>query len=103
SNGTISGFSGSGAVYTFTVTATGQGTVTVNVPAAAAADAATNPNTASNTLSWIYDSVAPSVVLSGGATGSTNVAAHSVTATFSESVTGFTAGDVVVSNGTISV
>ncbi|WP_375338624.1 Ig-like domain-containing protein [[Phormidium] sp. ETS-05] len=32
-NGTVSGFSGSGSTYTFTVTPTSQGTVTVNVPA----------------------------------------------------------------------
>ncbi|GAB2866396.1 T9SS type A sorting domain-containing protein [Hymenobacter ruber] len=47
SNGTISGFSGSGATYTFNVTPTTPGTATtVNVPANVAQDAAGNFNTA---------------------------------------------------------
>src|SRR5438552_17953874 len=57
-NASVSNFSGSGAVYTFDVTASGQGGVSVRVPAGVADDGA-NGNTASNTLSWPYDSVAP--------------------------------------------
>ncbi|MBC3789513.1 Ig-like domain-containing protein, partial [Spirosoma utsteinense] len=45
-NGTLSGFSGSGTTYTFNVTPSANGTVTVNVPANVAQDAAGNGNTA---------------------------------------------------------
>src|SRR5207244_1597346 len=86
----VSNFSGSGAVYTFDVTASGQGGVSVSVAASAAQDGAGNNSSASNTLSWTYDSVAPTVSLTGGTTGSTATAAYTITATFSESVTGFT-------------
>src|SRR5262249_58989914 len=79
----------------------GQGLVSVNVGAGVAADAATNPNTASNTLSWTYDSVSPSVTLTGGGSGSTNTATYSVTATFSEDVSGFVVGDVSATNATV--
>src|SRR5262249_8176268 len=79
----------------------GQGLVSVNVGAGVAADAATNPNTASNTLSWTYDSVSPSVTLTGGGSGLTNTAAYSVTATFSEDVSGFVVADVSATNATV--
>ena len=51
-----------------------------------AADLRPTPTLVSNTLSWIYDTVPPTVVLSGGGSGSTNVATFSVTAQFSETV-----------------
>jgi hypothetical protein len=103
-NGTVTAgsFSGSGASYSFTVTPTGQGAVTVNVGAGVAQDAATNPNTASNTVSVTFDTVAPSVTLSTTSASPTNVSPIPVTATFSESVTGFTAAGVTVTNGTVT-
>src|SRR2546422_11535901 len=58
-NASVSNFSGSGAVYTFDVAASGQGGVSVSVAASAAQDGAGNNSSASNTLSWTYDSVAP--------------------------------------------
>ena len=92
-----------GDTYTFDVTANSDGAVTVEVPAASAVDAANNGNTASNQLSWIYDATAPTVTLSGGGSGSTNTATFGVTAQFSETVFGFTAGDVDTSaNATVS-
>ena len=42
------------------------------------------------------------MTLSGGGSGTTNTATFGVTAQFSETVTGFTAGDVTVANGTVS-
>jgi bacillolysin len=54
SNGSVSGFSGSGTSYAFNVTPTAPGTVTVNVAANKAHDAAGNGNTAAPTLSRIY-------------------------------------------------
>jgi len=50
-NGTVTGITAvSATVYTLAVTPTGAGDVSITVPAAAAQDAASNPNTASNTL-----------------------------------------------------
>jgi hypothetical protein len=55
SNASVSGFTAvDGDTYTFTVTATTSGPVTVQVLANKANDAALNPNTASNILSWTY-------------------------------------------------
>jgi len=45
------------------------------------------------------DTTAPTVALSSAASEPTNVSPFSVTATFSESVTGFALGDIVVGNG----
>ena len=79
------------------------GTVVAAVPAGGAVDAAGNANAAStstdNTVT--YDAAAPTVVLSGGASGTTGVATHAVTAQFSEPVTGFAGADVLVANGTV--
>ena len=102
-NGTVSNFVAvDGDTYTFDVTATTDGTVTVSVPAGGATDLATNPNLVSNTLSWIYDNTPPTVVLSGGGSGTTNTATFGVTAQFSETVYGFLDTDVTVTNGTVS-
>ncbi|MEG3972513.1 Ig-like domain-containing protein, partial [Microcoleus sp. T2B6] len=55
-NGTVSGFSGTGSNYNFTVTPTGSGIVTVNVPASSATDAAGNNNIAATPLTRTFDS-----------------------------------------------
>ena len=50
-NGSVTGITAvSATVYTLNITPTGVGDVSITVPAAAAQDAASNPNTASNTL-----------------------------------------------------
>ncbi|MEQ1751258.1 MAG: PA14 domain-containing protein, partial [Prosthecobacter sp.] len=61
-NGTVSGFSGSGAVYSFTVTPTTTGNVTLLVLENAATDVTTLANATSNLLSVTY---APSSVVAG--------------------------------------
>ncbi|WP_332962526.1 DUF4347 domain-containing protein, partial [Microcoleus sp. ARI1-A5] len=100
-NGTVSGFSGSGTTYNFTVTPTGQGTVTVNVPTGVATDAAGNNNTAATALTRTFDSVAPTVALTSAAAATVN-APFAVTATFSESTSNFIASDISLTNGTVS-
>ena len=55
---------------------------------------------ASNQLSFSYDLVAPTVTLTTDASG-TLTGSFSVTATFSEDVTDFEAGDVSVDNGAV--
>ena len=99
-NGTAGSFAGSGAIYTFNVTPTANGPVTVDIAAGAALDAAGNGNSAAVQLSRNYDNTAPTVTISSTAADPTNVSPIPVTVTFSEAVTGFTAGDIVIGNGT---
>jgi hypothetical protein len=100
-NGTVSALAGSGSTYTFTVTPTVAGSVTVDVAANSAADSAGNGNTAAVQLTRTYNGTAPTVVLATTATSPLN-GAFTVTATFSQAVTGFDAGDVIVGNGSAS-
>lgn len=58
-NATISNLSGNGKVYTATVTATTQGTFSVTLPANTVLDLQGNNNTASNTVTWTFDSTPP--------------------------------------------
>ncbi len=101
-NGVASGLSGSGSSYSFVVTPSGQGLVTVSVGAGVTVDVAGNGNIAATDLTRTYDSVRPSVSLSSAAAAIFNSASISVTATFSESVTGFALADIVVTNGVAS-
>jgi Big-like domain-containing protein len=89
--------SGSGP-YAFTVSQTtprADGTVILQVVAGAIKDAAGNSSVASSTVTTTIDQTAPATALGGSpAPGTTAATSISVTATFSESVTGFAAGDV---------
>jgi hypothetical protein len=51
-------------------------------------------------IAFRLDTIAPTVMITSTATDPTNVSPIPMTATFSEDVTGFTLGDVTVSNGT---
>ncbi|HEX2934481.1 MAG TPA: Ig-like domain-containing protein [Bacteroidales bacterium] len=99
-NGTASNFSGSGTTYNFNVTPAAQGAVNINVAAGVAADAAGNSNAAATQLSLTYDNIAPTVTLTSSAGEPTKTSPIPVTITFSESVTGFDANDITVTNGT---
>ena len=100
-NGTAAGLSGNGHSYSLTVNPESQGQVTVYLPANRASDGAGNGNTASNTVEVNYtpaDTQAPSVTLS---TESSEVSgSFTVSAQFSESVTGLSSGDFSINNGT---
>jgi len=102
--GSASNFTGSGSSYTFSVTPSGQGSISVSIGSGVCQDLFGNSNTASSSYSFTYDSVQPTVSLSS--TTSSGSAVNSspvlVTATFSEAVTGFVAGDVTAFNATIS-
>ncbi len=102
SNGSVSGFAGAGDSYTFNVSPIADGPVIVRVPAAVAQDLAGNDNTASGTVTIVSDRTLPAVVLSSTAISPSNAASFPVRATFTEAVRGFTADDVVLTNGTIS-
>ncbi|TVV42459.1 Ig-like domain-containing protein, partial [Thalassolituus sp. C2-1] len=100
-NASVSAFSATSAsVYTALITPTADGAVTVDVAGSVAQDAAGNNNTAAVQLTVTYDGTQPSVVISG-ASGSIN-AAFTATFTFSENVTGFTVGDIVAGNASVS-
>jgi methionine-rich copper-binding protein CopC len=73
-NGTVSGFSGTGTTYNFTVTPTGSGTVTVNIPANIATDTAGNNNTAATALTRTADTTAPTAATFTPADNATNIA-----------------------------
>jgi large repetitive protein len=100
-NGTLSSFSGSGTSYTVSVTPTANGTVTVTVAAGTFHDAAGNANTAALNRNTLYDNTQPTVTITSAAGNPTN-SNIPVTVTFSESVTNFVQGDVVVGNGTLN-
>lgn len=102
-NGTASGFATVNAhTYTFNVAPTASGTITVKVAGGVAADTAGNQNTAATDFTIVSDTGRPSVTLASTATSPTNLASIPFTATFSEDVTGFVAGDITVTNGTVS-
>jgi Ca2+-binding RTX toxin-like protein/RNA 3'-terminal phosphate cyclase len=101
SNGVVSDFTGTGAIYTFRVTPSGSGAIAVNIAAGVAQDIADNGNTAATPLTRIADLVVPTVVLTSSAPADVN-GVFSVTATFSETVNNFVIDDITVSNGTAS-
>ncbi|MCC6458270.1 MAG: hypothetical protein IT328_25175 [Caldilineaceae bacterium] len=106
-NGTVSGFTVvDGDTYTFNLTPAADGIVTAGIAAGVAQDAAGNDNTAAPQFSRTFDasvpdSTPPSVSMSSSAPDPTNVSPIPVTVQFSENVTGFAAGDLSVSNGTV--
>ena len=83
------------ATYTATITPTGTGSLSIQVPANAAVDAVNNGNTASDTHTVDVDTVAPTVTITG-VPGTIQNSAFSITLTFSETVTGFTASDIAL-------
>jgi surface protein len=100
-NGIASNFAAtSTSVYTFDVTPVADGAVAVDVAGSVAIDAAGNYNIVAPQLSVTYDATPPTVILTGPS--GTVTAAFTVTATFSEAVTGFALDDITVANGTAS-
>ncbi len=84
--------------YTLQVSPTADGTVTVSVGANAAQDVATNGSTAAS-VSVTSDRTAPTLSITPNGT-TTNASSVLFTFQFSEAVTGFTAGNISILNGT---
>ena len=104
-NGTLSVLTGSGSVYTATFTPTGTGACTINVDANRFTDAIGNNNTASNTFTFTFDSVPPTMIITSSTVEnglSTNNASLELIFTSSEPITGFTKDDIRFDNGTLS-
>ena len=76
--------------------------VTVYIPAGAAQDAAGNDNEASNQITVVEDTTAPTIVISLDESETTPVTGDfGITITFSEVVTGFDENDITVENGLV--
>ncbi|QNL18864.1 hypothetical protein HXX25_05595 [Hyphobacterium sp. CCMP332] len=86
--------------YTATITPTADGAVTVDVAGSVATDAAGNNNTAATQFSVNNDQTAPTVAITSP-TGPVS-GAFTATFTFSEDVSDFVVGDIVVGNGAAS-
>ncbi|MFC5401132.1 Ig-like domain-containing protein [Cohnella soli] len=104
-NGTASQLqSADGLTYTAVITPTADGPVTVDMAAGEINDLAGNVNTAAATsVSTVYDGTPPTATITSSAGNPTNQSTFGVTITFSEAVTGFTIGDLSVTNGTASI
>lgn len=91
----------SASVYTATITPTADGAVTITIGAGAAQDAAGNNNTAATPVTITNDQTAPNVTLTSDATDPVS-GAFTITATFSEDVTGFVQSEFTIGNGSAS-
>ncbi|WP_462159416.1 Ig-like domain-containing protein [Pseudoalteromonas sp. GB56] len=98
-NGAISNFASSGNTYTFTVTPQADGTVSMQLPAGTASDSAGNVNALVDS-SIDVDLTAPTLSIVLPTT--VQAGAFSAEFNFSESVQGFVAADISVTNGTLS-
>eukprot|EP00899_Mesostigma_viride_P017472 jgi/Mesvir1/25726/Mv01910-RA.1 len=99
-NGQARSLAGSGSDYLFTIQPTPpEGDVNVTVDAGAARDEIDRPNTASNSLTFAHDAVPPTCTIQMAGEVSSAV---TVTAVFSEPVTGLEADKLLVVNATIA-
>jgi alpha-tubulin suppressor-like RCC1 family protein len=97
----VSNLTGSGSSYQFTVTPNSEGEVKVSLQAGAARDAAGNDSAATASgqeLSRAYDITAPTASISSSSNPRVNTSIP-VSVSFSETVTGLSASDFVVTNG----
>ncbi len=99
-NGSASDLAGSGTTYTARITPAGDGIVTIDVAAGAAQDAAGNPNAAAIQAQVTVDTGSPTVTISG-VPPRTN-GSFDISIAFSETVSGFDAGDIGLLNAVAS-
>ncbi len=102
SGGTLNTFSGSGNTYTVNLAPTTNGTVSVNISGGVATDGPGNGNSAATQYSIVYDNVQPTVSLTSATAATTNASSIPVTVNFSESMTGFAAGDITLGNASLN-
>jgi hypothetical protein len=100
-NATVQGFSGSGASYSFNLLPGAQGTVSAQVAAGAAKDANGNNNGA-GVFSTLYDSVAPTAIITVAGTSPTTADALVYAVQFNEDMDGaFSATKVALAAGSL--
>lgn len=88
--------------YTADITPSGSGHITIDVMAGSAQDGAGNGNIAAPQSVTEFDNTSPTVMIRGVPETIINTTAFNITVEFSENVTGFTSGDIVLSNATAS-
>ena len=94
---------GSGTSYSAELTPVADGPIALSVAVGTFSDAASNTNTAaSNEVTADYDGTAPTVVLASATTSITGPSSFEVSVSFSETVTGFDASDIAVTNGAVA-
>ncbi|MEZ5658997.1 MAG: Ig-like domain-containing protein [Burkholderiaceae bacterium] len=100
-NGADSNLAGSGAVYTFDATPTAnlEANMVVTIAAGGVQDLGGNDNLAGSSAPQPIDTLAPTLTITDNTAG-TATGPVLYTFSFSEAVTGFTAGDVTITNGT---
>ena len=101
SNAAVRDFVGLNDAYGFELLPHAEGIVTVDIPAGAAADENGNGNMAAPTFSRLFDTTPPTIALSSEAPDPAGVSPIVVVTAFSEPVTGFSSGDIAVSNAII--
>jgi len=101
-NASTNSFGGSGSSYSVVLSPVANGQATVQIPAGSAFSLVLVGNFASNTFSRTFDSVRPSAVIASMATDPTNVSPIPFRIIFSERVSGLSATDFSLVNGTIS-
>ena len=84
------------SAYTFDVTLTGDGTIRVDIPEGAALDRAKNPSAAADRFSVEYVDGPPTAIITSTQASPTNASAISFQVTFSDPVTQFDSGDVLL-------
>lgn len=80
-----------------------QGEVFLTVPSDIAMDRAGNTNQSSETLERMYSSDRPTVTLSSSSSEITDITPIPIDISFSTNVTGFDAGDILVTNGVVDL
>ncbi|MBE9064230.1 Ig-like domain-containing protein, partial [cf. Phormidesmis sp. LEGE 11477] len=100
-NGSASDFTTvDGSTYTALITPTADGDVTIDVAANVATDTAGNSNTAATQVTSSFDGTDPTVEIQNVPTDTNS--SFTATFEFSEAVSDFTVGDIVVGNGSAS-
>jgi hypothetical protein len=104
SSGTLSNFRGSGLSYQadFTPASNTAGDVVISIASGSFTDAAGNGNNAAPSVTLATDLIAPAIAISSDKSTLGTGDTANLTFTLSEASTNFTAGDVVVSGGTLS-
>src|SRR6185295_5979024 len=100
-NATITGFAGSGAIYTFNLVPAADGTVSAAIAANVALDNAGNGNTAATTFSRTVARTGPTVSMTSATSNPTNVSTIHVSVAFSSAVADFDVTDITASNATV--
>ena len=101
-NGTPSNLRGSGTTYTIAVTPNGGGNLTLSIAANVATNGAGNGNQAAVSVLVAYDATRPTATITSSESVVNSISAFDITVTFSETVNGFIAADLTITNGTTS-